>query len=195
MYSHRIGYLRDARDASAVDFHDASTRRKLLGMLGKTYDSQICSIARALEIVGERWSLLIIRDALFAGVTRFSDMQVNLGIASNILAARLDAFVDAGIMERRPYSDQLEQYDYVLTDKGRDLAPALIALTLWGDRWASPSEPPILYTHAECGGVVTHQIVCEECGPIDASNVRAQPGPGMPAEYLAKRRPRRATSG
>jgi DNA-binding HxlR family transcriptional regulator len=167
-------------------------RCTLVGMLGKTYDSQVCSIARALEVVGERWSLLIIRDALFAGVTRFVDFQHNLGIATNVLTARLDGFVAAGIMERRSYSSQPEQYEYVLTDKGRDLAGALIALTEWGDRWAAPGEPPILYRHAECGGAVTSQIVCAKCGVVhDPAEVQIRIGPGMPAEYLAQRRPRR----
>ncbi len=161
-------------------------------MLGKTYDSQVCSIARALEVVGERWSLLIVRDALFAGVSRFNDFQHNLGIATNVLTARLEGFVAAGIMERRLSSTQADQHEYVLTEKGRDLAAALIALTEWGDRWAAPDEPPILYRHAECGGTVTQQLVCATCGAVhDPSQVEIQIGPGMPAEYLANRRPRR----
>ncbi len=160
-------------------------------MLGKTYDEQVCSIARALDVVGERWSLLIVRDALFAGVTRFGDFQHNLGVATNVLAARLDAFVAAGIMERRRYSARPVQYEYVLTEQGRDLGPALIALTAWGDRWASPQGPPILYEHSGCGGAVHQEIVCATCGTVDASEVAVRPGPGMPAEYLASRRPRR----
>lgn len=156
-------------------------------MLGNTYDSQVCSIARALELVGERWSLLIIRDALFAGVTRFGDFQHNLGIASNVLASRLDAFVEHGIMRRD------DSADYVLTDKGRALEVALIALTEWGDQWASPIEPPIVYRHA--GHEHTGQehsvhaaAMCEQCGPIAADDVAAALGPGMPADYLANRR-------
>lgn len=160
-------------------------------MLGKTYNDQVCSIARALDVVGERWSLLIIRDALFAGVTRFGDFQHNLGIATNVLASRLDAFVAAGIMERRRYTERPEQYEYVLTAKGRDLGPALIALTAWGDRWSSIDGPPILYHHVDCGGAVAHEIVCANCGPIEIAEVAVRPGPGMPAEYLANRRPRR----
>ena len=160
-------------------------------MLGKSYDTQICSIARALEVVGERWSLLIVRDALFGGVTRFSDFQHNLGIATNVLTARLDGFVDAGIMTRRRYSGQPEQYEYLLTDKGRDLAPALIALTQWGDRWAtSRGRVPILYRHADCGGAIDQVTVCATCGPVPAAEVTAVPGPGLPAAYLADRRPR-----
>ncbi|HEX3680455.1 MAG TPA: helix-turn-helix domain-containing protein [Galbitalea sp.] len=161
-------------------------------MLGHTYDNQICSIARALEVFGERWSLLIIRDAVFAGVTRFGDIQHNLGIATNVLASRLDAFIEAGIMQRCRYSEHPEQYEYVLTEKGRDLAPALIALTSWGDRWAAEDGPPIVYHHAVCGGPIEQQILCANCGPIEGAEVTAGPGPGMPLEYLANRRPQRA---
>jgi len=159
-------------------------------VLGRTYDQQVCSIARALEVVGERWSLLIVRDALFAGVTRFGDFQHNLGIATNVLGARLEAFVEAGIMERRRYSERPEQFEYVLTDKGRDLAPALVALTRWGDRWAAPDGPPILHRHRTCGDAVAEVLVCATCGPVDAAEITVAPGPGMPPEYLAQRRPR-----
>ncbi|HEX7662046.1 MAG TPA: helix-turn-helix domain-containing protein [Pseudonocardiaceae bacterium] len=159
-------------------------------MLGRTYDSQICSIARALELVGERWTLLIIRDALFAGVTRFNDHQHNLGIATNILKSRLDALLVAGIMRRQPGPGG--QTEYVLTEKGRCLEPALIALTHWGDRWATTGEPPILYRHSGCGATVGVQTTCAVHGPIDPAEVAPEPGPGMPAAYLANRRPRRA---
>ena len=152
-------------------------------MLGKTYDAEVCSIARALEVVGERWSVLIVRNALFAGATRFSDFQRSLGIATNTLASRLDGFVEAGIMRRHRYSEQPEAYEYLLTDKGRDLAPALIALTEWGDRWAAPDGPPILYRHSTCGSDVHHDVTCSTCGPVDdLSAIDALPGPGMPAE-------------
>ena len=155
-------------------------------VLGRTYDSQVCSIARSLEVVGERWSLLIIRDALFAGSTRYTDFQRSLGIATNILQVRLDGFVDAGIMRRHQYSEQPALYEYLLTDKGRDLAPTLIALTDWGDRWAAPDGPPILYRHAACGSEVSHEAVCATCGPLhDAAEVQARPGPGMPADHIA----------
>lgn len=161
-------------------------------MLGKTYDHQVCSIARALDVVGERWSLLIVRDALFAGVTRFNDFQHNLGVATNVLKTRLDSLVAAGIMQRRPHSERPDHFEYELTEKGRDLAPALIALTAWGDRWSSPDGPPILYEHAACGGPIRHELTCARCGVVDPSSVAARPGPGMPTEYLAARRPRHA---
>jgi DNA-binding HxlR family transcriptional regulator len=155
-------------------------------MLGKTYDSEVCSAARALELVGERWSLLIIRNALFAGATRFNDFRT-LGIATNILKDRLDGFVDAGIMQRRNYSRNLEHYEYLLTDKGRDLAPVIVALTEWGDRWAAPDGPPILYSHSVCGSPITQQTTCANCGKVsDPAEVRARPGPGMPASVPAR---------
>lgn len=154
-------------------------------MLGKTYDSQICSIARALELVGERWSLLIVRDALFAGTTRYVEFQRRLGIATNVLQNRLDGFVAAEIMQHRTTSPAGPEY--VLTDRGRDLAPALIALTQWGDRWAAPDGPPIRYSHETCGCAVGVDITCASCGRLPgADGVLAQPGPGMPPEYLQR---------
>jgi DNA-binding HxlR family transcriptional regulator len=158
-------------------------------MLGKTYDGEVCSIARSLEVVGERWSLLLIRDALFAGSTRYGDFQRTLGIATNVLKDRLDGFVEAGIMRRHRYSEKPELYEYLLTEKGRDLAPALIAFTRWGDRWAAPDGPPILYSHGACGSNVSHELVCTACGRLeDAADVQARPGPGMPAAHLERKR-------
>jgi DNA-binding HxlR family transcriptional regulator len=147
-------------------------------MLGKTYERENCSAARALEHVGERWSLLIIRDALFRGRRQFAEFQRSLGLASNVLATRLDAFVAAGIMERRTYSSHADHYEYVLTDKGRDLAPVVIALTAWGDRWAAPDGPPIFYRHRDCGGDVAHSLMCSGCGQlVGAEAIKAERGP------------------
>lgn len=164
---------------------------RVIRMLGKTYGTQVCSIARALELVGERWTLLIVRDALFAGVTRFNDHQHNLGIATNILKSRLDALIAAGIMQHETTPNG--QHEYVLTQKGRDLEPALIALTQWGDHWATSDAPPILYRHSGCGAHAGIQTTCAIHGPIDPADIEPQPGPGMPAEYLANRRPRART--
>jgi DNA-binding HxlR family transcriptional regulator len=167
----------------------------IANMLGKNYEDQVCSIARALEVVGERWSLLIIRNALFAGSTRYSDFQRSLGIATNILKSRLDGFVDAGIMRRHQYSEQPELYEYLLTEKGRDLASALIALTEWGDRWSAPDGPPILYSHTVCGSAISHEVVCAACGRVDdPAEVQAEPGPGMPVERVEMMEKRRAES-
>jgi DNA-binding HxlR family transcriptional regulator len=155
-------------------------------MLGRKYEGQNCSAARALEVVGERWSLLIIRDALFKGVTRFSEFQRSLGVAPNILINRLDGFVADGLMEYRYYSSSARAREYVLTDMGRSLRPVLIALTGWGDRWLSPPEgPPAVYTHADCGGAVEqvdHCTVCGATGTGTSLDVVPVPGPGAEAQ-------------
>lgn len=149
-------------------------------MLGRTYESQVCSISRTLEVFGERWTLLIMRNALFADSTRFGEFQSSLGIATNVLATRLDQLIDSGAMER--VGDE-----YRVTERGRDLASALIALTEWGDRWASPAGEPVLYHHAQGAHPVRLQLVCDICGPVDdVDEVEAMPGPGMP-EHLAAR--------
>ncbi|TMR17470.1 helix-turn-helix transcriptional regulator [Nonomuraea turkmeniaca] len=154
-------------------------------MLGKTYESQQCSIARSLEVVGERWSLLLVRDALFAGATRYSDFQRSLGIATNVLKARLDGFVEAGIMWRHRYSEQPELYEYLLTDRGRALAPALVALAEWGDMWATGGDPPLLYTHSVCGTGVSQQTVCAGCGRVDdPTEIQATIRPCTPSEGM-----------
>jgi DNA-binding HxlR family transcriptional regulator len=155
-------------------------------VLGKTYDSQVWSAARSLELVGERWSLLIIRNALFAGATRFNDF-LTLGVATNILKSRLDGFVDAGIMQRSCTPTNPEHFEYLLTDKGRDLAPVIVALTEWGDRWAAPDGPPILYVHSGCGGTIALEAHCANCGQVhDPAELRVRPGPGMPADIAAR---------
>ena len=164
-------------------------------MLGRTYDHEVCSIARALEVVGERWSLLILRNALFAGSTRYSDFQRSLGVASNVLQTRLDGFVEAGLMRRNRYSDSPELYEYVLTESGRGFAPSLIALTEWGDRFAAPDGPPVLYRHAACGSEVRSALVCASCGRLhEPVDVEALPGPGMPAERAARMHARRTAA-
>ncbi|BDT93172.1 MULTISPECIES: winged helix-turn-helix transcriptional regulator [Nocardia] len=153
-------------------------------MLGRTYETQDCSAARALEIVGERWSLVIIRHALFRGITRFGDFQRSLGISRNILAARLDRFVEDGVMRRQPDAAGSAYHEYVLTEKGRELQPVIVALTHWGDRWAAPGDPPVVLRHAHCGGAVHQRTVCRDCGEAVAiDEVEAHP--------TAQRAPRR----
>jgi hypothetical protein len=101
-------------------------------------------------------------------------------MASNILATRLDGFVGAGLMQTRRYSEHPEHHEYVLTDKGRDLQPVVIALTEWGDRWAAPQGPPIVYEHAGCGGAIHDQLRCSICGDVRSSaDVTVRPGPGF----------------
>ncbi len=132
-------------------------------MLGRLYEHQVCSAARTLEVVGERWSLLIVRNAMFAGMTRFTEFQRSLGIAPNILTKRLGEFVEAGIFELRPGASG-RHAEYVLTSKGRDLQPIIVALTEWGDRWAAPDGRPVTYEHEGCGGRVALKVVCDRCG-------------------------------
>jgi len=145
-------------------------------VLGRTYEGQNCSAARALEVVGERWSLLIMRDALFRGMTRFSDFQRSLGLASNVLAKRLDGFVENGLMEQRVHPEHPDQQEYVPTDKGRDLKPVVLALTAWGDRWAAPNGPPVTFEHEGCGGKVEAHLLCLKCGRSpDLAHVVAKP--------------------
>jgi DNA-binding HxlR family transcriptional regulator len=157
-------------------------------MLGKLYESQNCSAARALELVGERWSLLILRNAAFAGQTRFSEFERRLGIAPNILASRLDGFVKAGLMEVSPHEKNKRQNEYLLTDMGRDFVPVLVALTQWGDRWSAPNGPPILYEHETCHGRVSAELRCLDCDQIVTPNaVMAKPGPGFHVEESTER--------
>jgi DNA-binding HxlR family transcriptional regulator len=147
-------------------------------VLGHNYEGQNCSAARALESVGERWSLLILRDAVFAGITRFADFHRSLGIARNVLSARLEHFVAEGLMERRPAGESKYQ-EYVLTEKGRDLRPIIIALINWGDRWAAPNGPPVIFEHSDCGGELDQRLVCARCGDVVASEeLQSRPGPG-----------------
>src|SRR5687767_7949972 len=106
-------------------------------MLGRTYDGQDCSAARTLELVGERWSLLILRDAMFGGYTQFTQFQRSLGVAPNILIKRLDGFVQAGIMTASG-DDDGDRAGYRLTERGLALKPVVVALTAWGDQWLGP---------------------------------------------------------
>lgn len=138
-----------------------------------------CSIAQTLELVGEWWTLLIIRD-VFLGIRRFDDFVERLGISRNVLTDRLDKLVDAEILERRPYDTGRGRYDYVLTERGRALWPVLTALRQWGDEWLlGEGNEPIVLRHVTCGQLTQAVATCHECGEaLDARTVRAEPGPG-----------------
>lgn len=133
-----------------------------------------CSIARSLDAVGRSWTLLIVRDAYF-GVRRFEDFQGRLGIARNVLAARLRALVEADVLQRRRYQERPPRYEYRLTEKGRELLPVLLALKDWGDRWATAGEPPVRIEHAACGAADVRAVMtCSHCGErLQPFNVRA----------------------
>jgi DNA-binding HxlR family transcriptional regulator len=128
-------------------------------MLGRLYESQECAAAGALEEIGERWSLLILRDALFARLTRFSDFQRSLGIATNVLSKRLEGFVDSGILERSEDDPQ----DYRLTKKGRALKPVVMAMSAWGEKWVRPGR--MRYVHIGCphDGALELAVRCKAC--------------------------------
>jgi DNA-binding HxlR family transcriptional regulator len=148
-------------------------------VLQRDYPDQVCSIARSLEVVGERWTLLILRDAVL-GLERFEDFQRSLGIASNTLTSRLKLLCDEAVLERVPDPQRPGRPKYVLTPKGRELAPALIVLMKWGDRhYPSPGGPPRLTRHAGCGGTVGVDLRCASCGDrVGFGELELSPGPG-----------------
>ena len=137
------------------------------------YSSQRCSVAAALEVVGDPWTLLIIRDA-FSGVKRFEDWQTRLGVARNVLASRLKLLVQHGVLERRRYSERPPRHEYRLTARGRDLYPVMMALTAWGDKHAySECGGPVRMVHATCGEEIRPVITCGGCGePVRPTEIR-----------------------
>ena len=145
-------------------------------MLKRDYEGQNCSVARALEVVGERWTLLIVRDA-FLGLSRFEQFQENLGIARNVLADRLSRLVEEGILERVRYSERPERYEYRLTQKGRDLNLAITSLRQWGDRYLSEKPPRVLRRKADRKPVVV-ALVPKGADVLRADEVESVPGPG-----------------
>jgi len=143
-----------------------------------SFEDMRCSVAQCLDVVGEWWSLLIVRDA-FLGVTRFDDFQARLGISRNILTQRLNHLVDGGVLKRVAYSDHPPRSEYRLTRKGRDLWHVITAMRQWGDQWAAPAGPPVETRHTGCGHVITAVPVCSHCAePLDARSVTAVPGSG-----------------
>lgn len=147
-------------------------------MLERTYDSQVCSIARALEIVGERWTLLILRDTAFRA-RRFDDLQQSLGLARNVLTDRLQRLCDEGLLERRLYNEHPPRYEYASTEKARDLWPVLGGLLRWGDKYYAPNGPPRLILHRGCGGAIIQKSLCATCGAeVTAKDAESKPGPG-----------------
>jgi DNA-binding HxlR family transcriptional regulator len=148
------------------------------GMLRADYDGQECSIARTLEVIGERWTLLILRET-FLGTRRFDDIQRKLGVARNVLQTRLERLVDEGVLRRVPYQERPLRHEYRLTRKGTDLWPVLVALLKWGDRHVAPSGPPMILEHKGCGGQVDDRRRCDRCGAdLEVWAVISRAGPG-----------------
>jgi DNA-binding HxlR family transcriptional regulator len=145
--------------------------------LGKDYEGQDCSLARTLELIGERWTLLVIRDA-FYGVRRYSDFVAHLDIPRAVLSDRLQALTAAGVMERHRYQVSPPRDEYVLTEMGRELWPAVYALGRWGGRYLSPEGPSKIYVHAACGAWLDRMGMCPDCGgqPVPPEDIEVRPG-------------------
>jgi DNA-binding HxlR family transcriptional regulator len=152
-------------------------------VLTRTYEEQICSVARALEVVGDRWTLLIIRDA-FLGLKRFQEFEADLGLPKKVLTERLQRLVEEEILERRLYQERPDRHEYLLTDKGRGLWRVLAHLLMWGDEhYADAAGPPRILRHRRCGGRLDASLRCKRCGfeITDSHDVRIAPGPGLRA--------------
>lgn len=154
-----------------------------------------CSLARTLDVVGDSWSLLLIRDVQL-GIDTFEEIVRDLGISRALLAARLETLVAHGILDRVNYSARPPRSRYLLTEAGRDLVPVLIALTMWGDRWRAPEGPPVVFRH-DCGSVLEAHVQCRSCGkqittdsltPVAGPGGRSAPGTIVMAERLGAAR-------
>jgi DNA-binding HxlR family transcriptional regulator len=144
----------------------------------KSFADMHCSVAQCLEVVGEWWSMLVIRDA-FLGVSRFDQFQERLGISRNVLNQRLAHLVEAGVLVKVPYMDHPPRYDYRLTEKGRDLWPVLTAMRQWGDKHSAPDGPPLELIHKACGHQLDAVMTCGACGErVGPRDARVVAGPG-----------------
>jgi DNA-binding HxlR family transcriptional regulator len=143
------------------------------------FGEMACSIARTLDVVGEPWSPLVLRN-IYVGVTRFEQLQQTLGISRKVLAERLKWLTDNGVLERRQYGDKPPRFEYVLTAKGLELFEVLMVMVRWGDKWlAGEAGPPVLYRHHACGEFSHVELTCSRCGtPMGATDIDVVPGPG-----------------
>jgi len=148
---------------------------------------QPCSIARSLSIIGDRWTLLVLRNA-FLGTRRFDDFQALLGVTRHVLADRLKRLVESDILKKAPYQDGQARFEYRLTEKGRDLYPVLLALVAWGDKWMDEGKgAPLEYLHKTCGHKFKPTMVCSECqDPLTPYDVVPMAGPGLAAAQTKK---------
>jgi DNA-binding HxlR family transcriptional regulator len=147
-------------------------------MLKRGYEGQVCSIARTLEVVGDRWTLLIVRDVAL-GLHRFDDLLDNLGVASNVLTDRLSRLVADGVLERVRYSERPQRFEYRLTKKGRELGVALLALMQWGDRHLA-GKPPRIARRRSDRSPVSVRIVAKDGSIVPPGDLELVPGPGAP---------------
>ena len=184
--STRVGFptrfLDGTSTISPVGSVTAPGSTTLLFVLPRTYDQQVCSLARALEAVGDRWTLLILRDA-FQGICRFQDFQESLGLSKHVLSERLERLIEEGILERRPYQERPERHEYRLTEKGRELWKVLLLLTLWGDEhYLAEGGRPRIFRHRGCGGTIDDRFHCGRCGQeLEREDLELGIGPGLEA--------------
>lgn len=163
--------------------------------LHNDFADQNCSVARTLEVIGERWSMLVIRD-VFLGLRRFDEIQEHLGISRNVLTARLGRLVEQGVLKRVPYSERPPRYEYRLTKRGVDLFPVLMAMAEFGDAHAQPAAgPPRVFKHKACDRPIdTRHLRCDHCGvDVEAWDVRQEEGPGL-AGPIGELRPLEAST-
>lgn len=143
------------------------------------FGEMACSIARTLDVAGEPWSPLIVRN-IFVGINRFDQLRDSLGISRKVLAERLRWLTEAGVLQKRQYSDKPARYEYALTEMGLDLVEVLMVMVRWGDKWlAGEAGPPVLYRHHACGQISHVELHCSECSkPMGPSDIDVLPGPG-----------------
>lgn len=146
------------------------------------FGDMVCSIARTLDVAGEPWTPLILRD-VWVGITRFDQLHSDLGISRKVLAERLQSLVANGMLNRRQYSERPPRYEYELTEKGYEFCTVLMTITAWGDRWtAGEAGPPVLVRHRGCGHHARADVRCSHCGePLRADEVDLEEGPGQRA--------------
>jgi len=141
-----------------------------------SFAGMTCSVAQSLEVIGEWWTLLIVRDA-FLGVRRFEEFQRRLGVSRNVLTQRLESLVASGVLETVPYSRRPPRREYRLTEKGRGLYPVIVGLRQWGDRWLQTGSPPVVVEHLDCGHSAEAVLTCAHCGgSVSTRNMRARGG-------------------
>lgn len=132
-------------------------------MRREDFGEAACTIARTMDIIGDPWTPLVLRDVAL-GLSRFDTIQADLGISRKVLTQRLQALVDHGIVRRSAYQERPVRYDYLLTDKGQDLALVLLAVQAFGDKWLLPGQEPVVWRHLPCGHDTSPRIACRHCG-------------------------------
>ena len=144
-----------------------------------TFADMPCSIARTLDVFGEPWTPLILRD-VWVGMTRFEQIRSDLGISTKVLTQRLGWLVDSGVLERRQYSERPSRYEYAITEKGTELCDVLLVMRRWGDKWLAGEEgPPVHHLHQACGKLCYAELHCSECGKLmHVDDIEVLPGPG-----------------